>query len=180
MEKSLKRSRKDTADKKAGTDANQDTFTAGRQKADLQETLKNDIPGMLARLYEIPKQDMKSYSPLTLAYIGDAVFELLIRSVLVQNGNTSVNKLNKAASRIECAPRQSAMIKAIRDDLTETEKKIYKRGRNAKSATKAKNATTAEYRRATGLEAVIGYLYLSGDLQRAAELVKMGIERTIG
>lgn len=133
---------------------------------------------MLADLYEIPKQDIKSYSPLTFAYIGDAVFELLVRSVLVQSGNASVNKLNKAASRIECAPRQSAMIKAIREDLTEQELKIYKRGRNAKSVTKAKNATTAEYRRATGLEAVIGYLYLTGDLRRAAELLKLGIERT--
>ncbi|MBQ9320895.1 MAG: ribonuclease III, partial [Eubacterium sp.] len=81
--------------------------------------------------------------------------------------------------RIECAPRQSAMIKAIKEDLTDQELKIYKRGRNAKSVTKAKNATTAEYRRATGLEAVIGYLYLTGDLQRAAELIKLGIERTL-
>ena len=70
----------------------------------------NSIPGMLAELYDIPQQDIKSYSPLTFAYIGDAVYELLVRSMLVQSGNTSVNKLNKAASRIECAPRQSAMI----------------------------------------------------------------------
>ena len=152
--------------------------TAGTDGRDLQADSCGGIPEMLADLYEIPQQDIKSYSPLTFAYIGDAVFELLVRSVLVQSGNASVNKLNKAASRIECAPRQSAMIKAIREDLTEQELKIYKRGRNAKSITKAKNATTAEYRRATGLEAVIGYLYLTGDLRRAAELVKLGVERT--
>ena len=136
------------------------------------------IPALLSEMYGIPPQDIKSYSPLTLAYIGDAVYELLVRSVLVQSGNMSVNKLNKAASRIECAPRQSAIIRAVKGELTETELKIYKRGRNAKSASRAKNATVAEYRRATGLEAVIGYLYLTSDLQRAAELLKMGIERT--
>ncbi|MCR5156577.1 MAG: ribonuclease III [Butyrivibrio sp.] len=127
--------------------------------------------------FGIEAKDIRTYSPLTLAYIGDAVFDLIIRSVLVNKGNTAVNNLHKKASAIVKAPSQSAIAAAIMDDMTEEEKDIYRRGRNSKPHTKAKNASTMEYLEATGFEAVMGFLYLSGDMDRAMELIKLGAKR---
>ncbi|WP_024864841.1 Mini-ribonuclease 3 [Butyrivibrio sp. FCS014] len=127
--------------------------------------------------FGIEAKDIRTYSPLTLAYIGDALFDLIIRSVLVNKGNTAVNNLHKRASAIVKAPSQSAIAAAIMDDLTEEEKDIYRRGRNSKPHTKAKNASTMEYLEATGFEAVMGYLYLSGNMDRAMELIKLGAKR---
>ena len=121
--------------------------------------------------------DVREYSPLTLAYMGDAVYELLIRTKVVTHGNAPVNKLNKKASQLAKAGAQSAMAEILAEYFTEEELSVYKRGRNAHSYTKAKNATTGDYRRATGFEAVFGYLYLSGRLERAIELCKIGFER---
>lgn len=122
--------------------------------------------------------DIRTYSPLALAWLGDAVFSQRVRSALIRQGNTSVNKLNKRANKIVCAKRQSAMIRAIREELTDEERAVYKRGRNAHSHTKAKGATSAEYNHATGLEAVIGFLYLREEEARITELIQLGIERT--
>ena len=127
--------------------------------------------------FDITSKDIRTYSPLTLAYIGDAVYDLVIRSVLVNRGNTAVNNLHKKASAIVKAPSQAAVAAAIMEELTEEEKDIYRRGRNSKPHTKAKNASTMEYLEATGLEAVIGFLYLKGDADRALDLVKLGLER---
>ena len=127
--------------------------------------------------FDITSKDIRTYSPLTLAYIGDAVYDLVIRSVLVNRGNTAVNNLHKKASAIVKAPSQAAVAAAIMEELTEEEKDIYRRGRNSKPHTKAKNASTMEYLEATGLEAVIGLLYLKGDADRALDLVKLGLER---
>ena len=126
--------------------------------------------------FDITSKDIRTYSPLTLAYIGDAVYDLVIRSVLVNRGNTAVNNLHKKASAIVKAPAQAAVAAAIMEELTEEEKDIYRRGRNSKPHTKAKNASTMEYLEATGLEAVIGFLYLKGDTDRALDLVKLGLE----
>ena len=122
-------------------------------------------------------KDIRTYSPLTLAYIGDAIFDVVIRSILVNEGNTAVNKLHKKASDIVKAGTQAAFVKALMDDLTEEEKDIYRRGRNSKPHTKAKNATTMDYLDATGFEAVVGFLYLTDNMDRICELVKLGIER---
>ena len=127
--------------------------------------------------FSISSKDIRTYSPLTLAYIGDAIFDLVIRSVLVNRGNTAVNNLHKKASAIVKAQTQSDLAAAMMDDLTVEEKDIYRRGRNSKPHTKAKNATTIEYLEATGLEAVIGFLYLTGDMDRAVEIIKTGLER---
>ena len=128
--------------------------------------------------FDIESKDIRTYSPLTLAYIGDAVFDLVIRSVLVNKGNTAVNNLHKKASAIVKAPSQSAIAAAIMEYMTEEEKDIFRRGRNSKPHTKAKNATAIEYLEATGFEAVMGFLYLSGDMDRAMELIRFGLERT--
>ena len=121
--------------------------------------------------------DVREYSPLTLAYRGDAVYELLIRTKVVTHGNAPVNKLNKKASQLAKAGAQSAMAEILAEYFTEEELSVYKRGRNAHSYTKAKNATTGDYRRATGFEAVFGYLYLKGDMLRISELFSLAMNK---
>lgn len=131
--------------------------------------------GYLKETFELEYQDIRTYSPLTLAYIGDAIYELVIRTILVEKGNTQVNKLHKRASRLVKASAQSAMIEKLKPYLTEEEMSVFKRGRNAKAATMAKNATMSDYRRATGFEALMGYLYLTEQWERMLELMKTGI-----
>lgn len=127
--------------------------------------------------FGLEEQDLRTYSPLTLAYIGDAIFELVVRTVLVERKNAQAEKLHKAATKIVKAETQALMIEAIKEELTEEELAVYKRGRNAKAVTRAKNATMSEYRRATGFEALMGYLYLKGDIERMIELIHLAVEK---
>ena len=132
---------------------------------------------MFLNEFGLEEQDIRTYSPLTLAYIGDAIFELVIRTVLVERKNTQAEKLHKAATKIVKAETQALMAEAIKEELTEEELAVYKRGRNAKAVTRAKNATMSEYRRATGFEALMGYLYLKGDMERMIKLIHLGVEK---
>ena len=125
--------------------------------------------------FHLEEKDLRTYSPLTLAYIGDGVYELVIRTVLVKKGNCPVNQLHRKASSLVKAASQSAMMEFIEPMLTEEEHSVYRRGRNAHSPTMAKHATMADYRRATGFEALMGYLYLKEDFSRIVELVRAGI-----
>lgn len=120
-------------------------------------------------------KNVNEYSPLVLAYLGDAVYELYIRSMIVANKNTQVNKLHKEATNYVKAKAQSEILEKIYDSLTEDEISIYKRGRNAHSYTSAKNADILDYRRATGFEALIGYLYIQEKKDRIDELLKLGV-----
>ena len=115
------------------------------------------------------------YSPLVLAYIGDAVYELIVRTKVVNGGNAQVNKLHKKSAGLVRAPFQAAMVLALKEELTPEALSVYKRGRNARSATMAKNATMTEYRTATGFEALVGWLYLSEQYGRLFELVSRGL-----
>ena len=124
-------------------------------------------------------QDVRAYSPLTLAYIGDGIYELVIRSVVVERANRSANDLHKKTTRYVKAPAQSAMIEALLPELTEEEEAVYRRGRNAKSYTTPKNADLMDYRHATGVEAVFGYLYLDGKMERAIDLFRLGMAELI-
>lgn len=119
---------------------------------------------------------VNTYSPLTLAYIGDEIYDLIVRTIIVGRGNTKPSNLHRAASALVKAHAQAQMMHTIEPLLREDEADIYRRGRNAKSATMAKNATMSDYRRATGFEALMGYLYLKDELPRIIELVKAGIE----
>lgn len=121
--------------------------------------------------------DLRGYSPLTLAYIGDAIYDLVIRTLVVKHGNCQPNKLHRRASALVKASAQAELIERILPSLTEEELQIYKRGRNAKSYTIAKNATMLDYRKATGLEALMGYLYLKEDTKRMIDLIRLGLER---
>lgn len=120
--------------------------------------------------------DLKTYSPLTLAYVGDDVYDLIVRTVIVKRANRAANELHKAASSLVKAQTQARMAEALQLLLTEEEEAVYRRGRNAKSGTSAKNASIVDYRKATGLEALFGYLYLDNRFDRVLELMKAGFE----
>ena len=124
----------------------------------------------------LPEIDLRDYSPLTLAYIGDGIYELVIRTIMVKRANGPVQRVHKRVSTLVKAAAQAEMSERLLPELTEEETAVLKRGRNAKSYTKAKNATVSEYRKATGLEALFGYLYLKKDMRRIVELVKKGLE----
>ena len=113
----------------------------------------------------------QSYSSLTLAYVGDAVYEVFIRTKLTENGDKKVNRLHKEAKNFVSAKAQCRIAEALLDTLTPDEMDIFKRGRNTKVNTKAKNADFKEYHTATGLEALFGYLYLSEKHERLNELM---------
>ena len=120
----------------------------------------------------------REYSPLALAYIGDSVFDILVRKMLLAKGNMPVNKLHKLAKGYVNAGSQAKMYTFLEDKLTEEELAVMKRGRNAKSYTTAKNQSVTDYRHATGLEALFGYLYLKEDIERVHELFEMCIKGT--
>ncbi|NBH83097.1 ribonuclease III [bacterium C-53] len=124
------------------------------------------------------KTNPKEYSPLALAFIGDAVYSLVIRTIIVDRGNVPVNRLHKETTSLVKAEAQAAVAEALHPLLTQEEEAIYRRGRNAKSGSSAKNASIQDYRKATGMEALTGYLYLKGDMERIVTLLKMGMELT--
>ena len=128
----------------------------------------------LKEKFSLPQVDIQTYSPLTLAYIGDAAYELVVRTFLVDQGNSRPDKLHRKASSMVKAAAQAAMAEALKDSLTEEELSVYRRGRNAKSPTMAKNASISDYRKATGFEALMGYLYLKGEQKRLIDLVYAG------
>ncbi|PXV88370.1 ribonuclease-3 family protein [Lachnotalea glycerini] len=143
----------------------------------MEKSIEGIMP-YLEQAFNLPKVDIRTYSPLVLAYIGDGIYDIIIRTIIVTKGNSQPNKLHKRTSRLVKASAQSAMIEAVMEELSEEERKIYKRGRNAKSATVAKNASMVDYRRATGFEALMGYLYLQGQFERMINLIKSGLEKS--
>lgn len=134
------------------------------------------IPEFRSKMTE---DEAGNYSPLVLAFLGDAVYELVIRTSLVKEANEPVNKLNKKKSALVKAERQSAMIEGFAGELTPREESVLRRGRNAKSYTSAKNASIQDYRRATGFEALMGYLYLTGQEDRMLDLIRKGLKITL-
>ena len=133
--------------------------------------------GQLKQSFALKEVDIRTYSPLTLAYIGDCVFDLLIRTVVVERGNEPANKLHRKTVTYVKAETQAAIIEALLDELSPEELAVYKRGRNAKSYTSAKNASIGDYRKATGLEALVGYLYLQDNVPRIIELLQNGLHK---
>lgn len=141
---------------------------------------KNDgadgmLTGILAA-FPGKEQDIRTYSPLTLAYIGDAVYDLIIRTIVVERANRPANELHHTTVKYVSANSQSRIAQALMKELTEEEQAIYRRGKNSKPHTTAKNASVTDYLKATGFEAVIGYLYLTHRMDRVLELVRKGLE----
>ena len=122
------------------------------------------------------EKEAYQYSPLALAYIGDSALDLLVKTYYVKNSNKQTYKYHKDVCNIVKAVNQAQFIDSIMDELSEDEMDIYKRGRNATTHSKAKNATMGEYRKATGLEALFGYLYLKGDMGKLNSFVDRMID----
>ena len=117
--------------------------------------------------------EVKQFSPVTLAFLGDAVYALWVRERLVRFGEGKLSELNRTAANVLSARGQSAFLERVLPLLTQEEEEIFRRGRNAKKPTKSKHATAAEYNRSTGFEAVLGYLYLIGDVDRIETLLSL-------
>ena len=135
----------------------------------MEESLSNG-------LFDPKSIDVRTYSPLTLAFMGDAVFELMVRTLVVTESNTAPEKLHRRTTRLVKAEAQAIMGHGLWEELSPEEQSVYRRGRNAQSYTHAKNATVSDYRHATGLEALFGYLYLTGQQGRMQELMKRCVE----
>ncbi len=154
------------------------SLTAGESAKENPAGEKCDPAELIRAAFDLPLQDVKSYSPLTLAFLGDNVYDLVVRTILLQQANRAVNTLNKKKSAVACAEFQAQMADRILPLLSEEELGVYKRGRNAKSYTTPKHAKIGDYRKATGVEALMGYLYLQGKTERILELMKIGLADT--
>ncbi len=142
----------------------------------MEKSVNVETDSYMRELFQMKEVEVQEYSPLTLAYIGDSVYDLIIKSLVINGGNKQVNKLHQETSRLVQASTQSLMMRTMQEHLTEEERAVYKRGRNAKSVSPAKNQSITDYRRATGFEALLGYLYLQKDLKRMLDLVKIGLD----
>ena len=142
----------------------------------MEKSVGFDFVSYMNELFQMEEVDIREYSPLTLAYIGDCIYDLVIKSLVINEGNKQVNKLHQETSKLVQASAQSLMMRTMQEHLTEEEHAVYKRGRNAKSVSPAKNQSVTDYRRATGFEALLGYLYLKKDWKRMLELIKMGLD----
>jgi len=160
MEESLTGNANNTADEKEQVSSNSNI----------------SFSGYIKKTFKLPDNDIRTYSPLTLAFIGDSVFDLIIRTYVVESGNAPVNKLHHRCSKLVQAGAQAQLFHSIKDMLTDEEMAVFKRGRNAKSFTSAKNASITEYRSATGFEALIGYLYLNNEFSRILEIIREGLK----
>ena len=140
--------------------------------------MENDLTGLIYESFGQGTHGPDSQSALSLAYIGDCIYDLVVRTVLITHEGGKNGSLHNKAKKIVNASAQADLLDAIEADLTEEENKVYHRGRNAKNSSSAKNASIIAYRKATGLEALIGYLYLDGRYDRIVELMKLGLEKT--
>ncbi|OOB80078.1 MAG: ribonuclease III [Epulopiscium sp. Nuni2H_MBin003] len=149
-------------------------------KLKIQEKVFNLSVYKLLEKTNEDKVSARSYSPLVLAYIGDGIYEIFIRDYIVKKANAPVNTLHKQTREFVQAKAQAIMYNKLKDILTEEETAVLKRGRNAKSTSTPKNGNIHEYRLATGVEALVGYLYLENRLERLGELMEIGMSEIRG
>lgn len=136
----------------------------------------SDLLTLLSSEFDTKPFKPHTYSPLALAYIGDSIYDLIIRTLIMNKGCKAVGKMHKEASSYVNAKTQSDMYHAITPYLTEGEFDIMKRGRNAKSGRTPKNADLRTYKHSTGFEALLGHLYISNQLERVVKLIKIGLD----
>ena len=137
----------------------------------MEKSIEQDLFSCMQETFSLKEVDIREYSPLTLAYIGDSIYDLIIKTIVINEGNKQVQKLHKETSALVQASAQSKMMRTLQGVLT-----VYKRGRNSKSVSPAKNQSVTDYRRATGFEALMGYLYLEKNWTRMVELIRLGLE----
>jgi ribonuclease-3 family protein len=140
------------------------------------EQFAKEMQQKIGQYGDVKQSDIRMYNPLVLAYIGDAVYEMFVRTLLASSGSMQVAKLHKKAINYVKAKSQAEILVAIEEMLTPDEQDIVRRGRNTKSATVPKNADIGDYRYATGLEALVGYLYLTGSIDRLMEILDRIVE----
>lgn len=142
----------------------------------MEESLS--LLGAIRKKFVCDRVDIRTYSPLTLAFVGDCIYDLVIRTIVVERGNTAPGVLHTKKSSIVKAQAQAAQADALMEELTAEEQAVYRRGRNAHSHSVAKNASIGDYRKATGLEALYGFLYLTDQTDRLLWLIAKGLELT--
>ncbi len=142
----------------------------------MDEKLDTGLFAAIRAAFPMKEVDLRTYSPLTLAFIGDGIYDLVIRSLIVGQGNTNPNTLHRHTSQLVRAESQAAMADALLPELLDDERDWYRRGQNAKPASTAKNASTEDYHKATGFEALLGYLYLTGKEERMLALIRQGLQ----
>ena len=142
----------------------------------MEKSITFEFHEYIKQVLQLKEVDVKQYSPLVLAYIGDCVYDLIIKTMVINGGNKQVHKLHEETSSYVQASTQSLMMRTMQEHLNEEEHAIYRRGRNAKSVSPAKNQSITDYRRATGFEALLGYLYLKKDWKRLLDFVKIGLD----
>ena len=138
----------------------------------METSITMELDAYLCEVFQSEDHDIRSYSSLSLAFIGDCVYDLMIKSLIIRKGNA----MQKETSRLVQASAQSSMMRVMQEHLTEEEHAVYRRGRNTKSVSPAKNQSITDYRRATGFEALIGYLYLQKEYRRIVDLIKIGLK----
>ena len=137
------------------------------------ETLRQEI----LRFFPHKPVDIRMYSPLALAFLGDGVYSIVVRTIVVSKGNRQAHKLHEETRRLVSARAQARIGEAMRELMTEEEARVYHRGLNANPGHHAKNASLEDYLKATALETLCGYLYLKDDMERFLQLMKDGMER---
>ena len=142
----------------------------------MEKSVSFELDSYMREVFQMEEVDINTYSPLALAYIGDSIYDVIIKSLVINSGNKQVNKFHQETSSFVQASTQSLMMRTMQEHLTDEEHGVYKRGRNAKSVSPAKNQSMTDYRRATGFEALLGYLYLKKDYKRMIDLVKIGLD----
>jgi len=142
----------------------------------MEKGINFEFDTYMQEVFHMQEVNIQTYSPLALAYIGDGIYDLVIRTLVINAGNKQVQKLHKETSALVQASAQSQMMREMQEHLSAEELAIYKRGRNAKSVSPAKNQSITDYRRATGFEALLGYLYLEKNWKRIIDLVKIGLD----
>ena len=140
--------------------------------------MEESLRGLILKEFPHEDVDIRTYSPSALAFLGDAVYSLVIRTILVSKGNRQVEKLHNETTFYVRAEQQAAIGKAVYDLMEEDEKKVYRRGRNSNPYHHAKSSSMEEYLQATALEALCGYLYLQDKTDRLLELLREGVART--
>ena len=136
----------------------------------------DDFAELIRSRLQIPETDPRLLSPLTLAFVGDAVFDLIIRTEVAAGAQRAPDKLNRDKVKRVNAAAQAALVEAMLPHLTEEESDIFRRGRNAKPHTTAKHQRISDYHKATGLEALAGYLFLKGESDRLLTLLALAKE----
>lgn len=144
----------------------------------MEEGVRGLLFETLKKEFDLPEQDIRTYTPLTLAFVGDNVYDLVVRTILLCEGRRKLNEIHKQKSTLVKAATQAWIAEYLLSEgfFDEEEADYYRRGKNAKTETHAKNASYQTYHRATGLECVFGFLYLTGKEERAVELARIGIE----